>query len=206
MKVEQTLFQQFLDGLEGQLKDLPFPNQLAFAVSCCERAFPNYVEFSRRHGWRSADALRLALDEAWEIVEGQEKSELTNVKERCEAATPKSDDFPGEDVTAAQEAAFMVTLLLEFCLLRQPNYVKRIAAFARDTVDLYIQLEEGLHPSDPDLEEKIANHPLMQQELQTMKTELEMLKRIRLREELRNFKLRASNPATSNIGLGLTEL
>jgi hypothetical protein len=204
MKTTQAAaFQQFLNGLEGQLSDLPFPNQLAFAASCCERAFPNYVCFAKEERWGDPSILRSAIDKTWEVVLGRSYT-LTEIKElenRCRMVTPSSDNFPGIDVTAAQEAAFMVTLLLQFCYDNKTSYAVRIATFARDTVDMYIQVHENLAPSDPDLEQKIANHPLMQRELDRQKSDLAALRGLRSAGELRNFSIRAGTITESNIGV-----
>ncbi|SRR5713101_784634 len=203
MRVEQTPFQQFLNGLEEQLRKMSFRNQLAFAASCCERAFPNYVAFNERQHWRDAAVLRLGIDEAWKIICGAkvEESRIRELEARCKVVTPRSDDFPDEDVTAAQEATFMATLLLQFCLDPKPNYAIRIATFSRDTIDLYVQTQQSLDPSDPHLEEKIASHPLMESELGKEKADLAALKTMRSTEELCNFKLRAVAINTSNIGI-----
>jgi uncharacterized protein YjaG (DUF416 family) len=203
MTVEQTPFQQFLTGMEEQLRRMPFPNQLAFAASCCERAFPNYVTFSEAQRWGDPTILRSGIDEAWKIACGtrEEGDRISELESRCKAVTPNSEDFPGTDVTAAQEAAFMVTLLLQFCRERKESYAVRIATFARDTVDLYVQTEEAFDASDPDLEAKIANHPLMATELERQKADFDALKLIRASEELSHFRLRAAVVNTSNIGV-----
>jgi uncharacterized protein YjaG (DUF416 family) len=203
MTVGETPFQQFLNGLEEQLMGLSFPNQLCFGASGCERAYPNYVLFSKTKLWGDPSALRSGLDEAWNIAcgEGMSSSRISELEERCKAVTPSSDDFPGADVTAAQEAGFMLTLLLQSCRERLVTYGVRIATFARDTVDLHIQTEEDLDPSDPDLEEKIANHPLMRMELERQKADLAALRLIQHPEDLRRFRAQATAIGVSNIGI-----
>ena len=203
MTVKQTPFQQFLAGLEDQLREVPLPNQLAFAASCSERAYPNYLAFSERQRWGDYTVLRSGIDEAWKAACGlrEDALRIRELEDRCKVITPNSDNFPGEDVTAAQEAAFMVTLLLQFCREGKPSYAVRIATFARDTVDLYVQTEGAMDPSDPNIEEKIAYHPLMRGELQRQKADLATLKLVRSSEELLEFKLRASAVVASNIGV-----
>lgn len=129
------------------------------------------MAFSQRQHWGDPAILRSDIDEAWEIAGGApvEPAKIADLERRTQAVTPNSDNFPNADVTAAQEAAFMVTLLLQFCRKRRLSYVVRIATFARDTIDLYVQSEQGLDPSDPNLEEKIASHPLMVRELERKK-------------------------------------
>jgi uncharacterized protein YjaG (DUF416 family) len=207
--MNENTFQIFLNGLEKQLLQLPLSHQLAFAASCCERAYPNYRFFSEQENWGSAKSLRSALDAVWSfILEGilTEKNRAALLSE-CRAAVPDSDNFNSSTetasvlVTAGQEATFMVILLLEFCRDQDPKYGVRIATFARDSVDMQVQVVEKLDPSDPKLEEKIGQHPLMLQELQKQEEELTMLKEIRTSDELKKFRRRVSNPQRSNIGI-----
>jgi uncharacterized protein YjaG (DUF416 family) len=182
---------------------MPFANQLAFAASCCERALPNYADFSKRQRWGDLATIRSGIDTAWQIVCGaKQKDELiAELEAKCKEVTPNSDDFPGVDVTSAQEAALMVTLLLQFCRDRQPSYSVRIATFARDTIDSYVQTDQELEPSDPNLEEKISRHFLMKKELERQASDLAALKIINSREERCRFKVRAAGAPESNIGV-----
>ena len=45
----------------------------------------------------------------------------------------------------------MVILLLQFCRDKVPAYAVRIAKFARDTIDMYVQVIRRLEPTDPNL-------------------------------------------------------
>jgi hypothetical protein len=104
-------------------------------------------------------------------------------------------------ITAGQEAAFMVTLLLEFCRDQNPTHATEIAKFARDTVDRQIQVIESVGPNDIKLEERIAQHPLMLQEFQRQKHDLSNLSQIKAASGLAEFPRCAMNPEYSNIGL-----
>jgi uncharacterized protein YjaG (DUF416 family) len=194
--------QSFLDQLEGELGSLPIVNQIAFAAACCERAIPNYCFFSEIEKWGDPKVLRSALDQVWSFIEGRPfaPEEAGDLEARCKALTPDSDNFSNDYTTAAQEAAFMVTLLLQWYLDRTPRYAVRIAAFARDTIDLYVQISEGLAPSDPEFERKIEAHFLMRGELAKQNADLSVLKKIRTVGELRAFRRQAS-VGKSNIGL-----
>lgn len=201
--VEQTPFHNFLAGLEDELRTVSFPKQLAFAASCCERAFPNYLVFSQLQHWGNPTVLRDSIGEAWEIACGREEQryKLKELTDGCSAATPNSEAFPAVDVTAAQEAAFMVTLLLQFCREKDLGYVVRIATFARDTIDLYVQVSEALDAADPLLEERIAAHPLMQRELETQLMDLDSVKRANSPGDFRDFMANATSVRVSNIGV-----
>lgn len=199
--------QEDLKGLKSDLEKLSHSHRLAFAASCCERAYPNYVIFSRHTGWGRAAVLRESLDTVWDFIEGSMRAldNIAELEQKCESVTPDLDDFSTSDIdvqaAAAQEAAFMIRLLLQFARHDQPSYAVRIVTFARDTIDMYVQVLEALDPADPHLNEKIAQHPLMVEEAQKQESDLLKLARAKTRAELQAFRRYASNPERSNIGL-----
>lgn len=44
--------------------------------------------------------------------------------------------------------------------------IVEIASLCTDTVDMFVQAQDGLDPNDPKLEERVLSHRLMQRELQ----------------------------------------
>jgi uncharacterized protein YjaG (DUF416 family) len=201
-------YSAFLDHLEERLNQLPHQHQLAFAASCCERAYPNYVDFSYRARWGNAHALRESLDKVWSIVDGEamNANQLLLLESKCKQATPDLDDFSSPEIdvqcAAGQEAAFMVILLLQFCRDKAPGDAVRIAKFARDTIDMYVQVIEKLDPIDPQLEDKIVRHSITIAEFQRQEEDLMKLQQIKTGPELRQFIKHAIRPSQSNIGLG----
>ena len=95
----------------------------------------------------------------------------------------------------------MVRLLLQFCSDKQLSHVMSIATFARDTIDMYVQVIEELDPADPHLDEKIARHPLMLQEISKQEGDLLKLAQTKLQADLQEFRKYATHPEKSNIGL-----
>jgi uncharacterized protein YjaG (DUF416 family) len=193
--------------LESKLQELPHSHRLAFAASCCERAYPNYVVFFQLARWGGPATLRASLNRVWDSIGGSTGAldDLAELEQKSEAVTPDLDDFSTSDIdiqaAAAQEAAFMVRLLLQFCRDNQLSYARRITTFARDTIDMYVQAIEKLDPADPRLDEKIAQHPLMVEEIQKQESDLLRLTQTRTQAELQAFRRYATNPARSNIGL-----
>jgi uncharacterized protein len=196
-----TSSQVFLERLEGELSQIPWARQLAFAASCCERAFPNYVIFSGQEGWGDPAILRQCLDKTWNLIEGEPfpADQIRELKQRCEAATPDADDFESSMVGPGQEAAFCVHLLLDLCLERDPRHAVRISTWARDTIDSYVQHLENIDVADPEREQRIEGHPLMREELERQQSDLAYLKRADV--DLSEFKRRATRVTKSNIGL-----
>jgi len=184
------------EELRHELQELSSAERIAFGASCCERAFRNYEFFSRTAKWGDPRPLREAIDTAWSVAEGRKQSAsgILNLMGDCERVTPDLDDFSAEkiDVAAAagQEATFMVRLLLELCLKED---AERIARFARDTLDMLVQVTDGLDPSDVDLEQKIAESKLMRDEIEIQRTEVVCLREANTAEEIREFRKKASS-------------
>jgi uncharacterized protein len=200
-------FRNFLDRLEQDLEGLPHSHQLAFAASCCERAYPNYVVFFQLARWGGPAILRASLNRVWDFIEGSSGAldDLAELEQKSETVTPDLDDFSTSDIdvqaAAAQEAAFMVRLLLQFCRDRQLSHPASIVTFAHDTIDMYVQVIERLGPADPRLNKKIAQHPLMVQEIRKQQSDLLKLTHVKTRAELHEFRKYATKLDRSNIGL-----
>jgi uncharacterized protein len=194
-------------GFTEAIQELSHPCRLAFAAACCERAYPNYVIFFQHARWGGPAVLRTSLTRIWDYIDGSIPAldDLSELEQKCESVTPDLDNFSTPDIDvqagAAQEAAFMVRLLLQFCRDNRPSYAVRIITFARDTIDMYVQVIEKLDPADPQLNEKIAKHPLMLQEIRKQENDLIKLTQIKSRDALQEFRRRATHPERSNIGL-----
>jgi uncharacterized protein len=190
MNSSAETFQGFLDSLGNHLSRLPQTHQLAFAAACCERAFPNYAKFSRLEKWGRPAILRTVLDRIWGQIAGESlaRAEAHNLELECKRLAPNSDDFPSEDASASQDAALMFALLARVSYETKASDAVRIAAFRRDTIDMRVQMRERLSSSDPDLESKIARHPLMLAELARQKDDLQRLARAMTVEDLCVFR------------------
>ena len=191
---------------ERKLRKLPHSLQLAFAAACCERAYPNYVRFHQLTHWGDPSILRISLDRAWDFIENgiHVSGEFEQLEQKCEAVTPDLDDFDNAandlEAAAAQEAAFMIRLLLQFCGDCQFSYALRIVTFATDTIDMYVQVMENLDPADPQLDEKIAHHSLMQEEIRNQESDEFKLAHVKSKTDLREFRVNARHPEKSNVG------
>jgi len=193
------------DFLRTRLRGLPASGRLAFLLSCAERLYPNYVEFSRYHGWGDPKALQQAIELGWTSL-AKEVIPRTEVEEclaRVEAVTPSTEDFDSEFVSPALDAAVCCASVLEFLLTGDLEKIVEGAVLARDTVDMFVQEREKFDAQDPLLESKITRHPLMQQELSRQRTDLDLLSRANWvsSEVVADLARRWRRPAMSNIGL-----
>ena len=195
--------------IENRLERLSHIQRLAFAASCCERAFPNYVLFTQLAHWGDSAVFRTSLNAVWELIEGSKSTltKLPTLEQECAAMTPDLDDFstPDIDVQAAagQEAAFMISLLLQFCQENELAHASSIASFSLDTIDMYVQVLGNLDPGDPQLDDRIDSHLLMVAELRKQEDDVRRLETLSTPEEMRGFRRLASNPKKSNIGLSV---
>jgi uncharacterized protein YjaG (DUF416 family) len=188
--------QAFLESLGKRLTILSKESQVAFSASCCERAYPNYKFFSELTKWGDPVAFRNSLDLAWGSLKNNPGRQLlSSLEQACIKATPDLDDFSTEELdvasAAAQDSAFMIILLLQLVMDCEEGQPKRIATFARDTVDTYVQALENISPTDLNLEHRIADHPLMRRELSCQKFDLEYLENMNDSSQIELFRINA---------------
>ena len=97
---------------------------------------------------------------------------MESVTAACESVAPDSEDCDSLYVSFAQDACFAVCGLLDFLLENKIDKVVQAAAYAIDSVDLFVQEIEGMAPDDPELEQKILTHRLMLRELSQQEKDL----------------------------------
>ena len=61
---------------------------------------------------------------------------------------------------------------MDYLIEGDVNSIADIATLATESIDLFIQKIEGMDPNDPDLEQKVLTHNLMQRELCQKEREL----------------------------------
>jgi len=155
------------NSLRTRLIKLDSALQLAFGAVCCERLLPNYIAFQSDTGWGNVAPIRKALDFVWSSLESKslDTQAVKSITESCESVAPDSEDFESLYVSSAQDACFAVCGLLDYLLENDVDKIVQAATYATDSVDLYVQEIENMAPNDPELEQKILNHRLMQREL-----------------------------------------
>ena len=185
------------------LSKLQVHQQVAFAAACCERMLPNYATFMREVGWGDPGPLRRALDGLWLACEGKipSETELRDLLARCETCAPDSDDFESLYVAAAQDAVFAICAVLDFLLDDDLDRLVSAPQLATDSVDLVVQERENMDSADPQLERKILEHPLMQQELQRQKRDLAEVKSLARGDGAALFVLRSRAQHRSSLEL-----
>ena len=145
-------------------------------VFCCERMLPNFKRFIIETGFGDAAVLRRALDAIWMWIEnGTPPVALKELKAACEQQAPNTENFSSPYTSAALDAANSVAIALDAIEDDDAEHVVEVASLARDTVDLYVQEQLNLDPSEAEFENKILSSPLMQRELTHQYASLERL-------------------------------
>ena len=191
--------------LKERLIKLDSKRQIAFGAICCERLLPNYLAFQKDAGWGDINPIRKALDLVWFYLNGETRNiqEIKDLTDSCESVAPSSDDFESLYVTSAQDACFAVCCLLDYLLENDVGKIVQVATYATDSVDLYVQEIENMAPNDPELEQKILTHQLMQKELTQQEENLKAIEQASALDSNFLAQLKASwnNNKKSNLNL-----
>ncbi len=152
-------------------------HRIAFCGAVAERLIPNYEAFSREEGWGNIRVLRKGLNTVWDCAVGASPSQADVVAllQECDSVTPEPGEFDSDLASAALDAANAVSAALSCCVDGDPAHCADVATYARDTVDMYVQIRGDVDSNDPDLEAKIRTHPLMIHEMERQRSDLRLL-------------------------------
>ena len=187
----QENFNDFLDRLDKSLRDLPRERCLAFGAACCERALENYVSFFKSTGQGSPTVLKEVLDRVWEHVQGAQigSGELELVRASVKHALLDNSEQESFEGAAAQEGCLCFRLLVDAVAEENCSQsVLRISSMLRDTTDMLVQQSLGIDATDPQLEEKIASHSMMIDELKRQRRYLDQLSSPNQETSLEQFR------------------
>jgi uncharacterized protein YjaG (DUF416 family) len=152
-------------------------HRVAFCAAVSERLLPNYRRFFAEARWGNPDLLRRNLDIAWEWVLGRElpADEAERLALVCYDLAPEPGEFRSEVVSASLDAANAVAATLYCVNEASIERCVEVAEYARDTVDMYIQIRDDIGYHTPGLEERIVGDSLMVRELATQERQLQLL-------------------------------
>jgi len=154
---------------------LSWKKQLSFALLIFERMLPSLITFSKDNA-RDASCYFKGRDIAWDILRnGGKGTAARSLNEECLKNAPHTEEFTHELTSCALNAALTMSDILEFTEDRLGDHITYISTLATDSLYLYLH---GLDPvllSNPDREERLAAHPLMQQELRRQEEDIKFL-------------------------------
>jgi len=197
----------YRNEIKSLIEKLAQRKQSVFSLLCCERLLDNYKIFSLNFKWGDVSELAKGIDCLIRYIENNsfDKDEIKNIIKNISKITPNTEDFDTILVSFALDACNSVYESLNFLLNPNIEKVIDIASFARDTVDMYIQVKDSLDYSDPQFEYKIAKNFYMHQEKERQNKHLGILESNELDEHLIN-KLRTENKNKKIIDISLLPL
>lgn len=140
--------------------------QQAFSAAMVERMFPNYQLFSQSFDFGDFTVLRNQLDLVWQkLGPSQLKINIEVQLEKLEENIPDVEDFDSFGVFPALDACMALSALLQSISDREVDGVEHVSQLSINSVGAYVELM--LDQSCEDIEKAIAEHPLMQWEIET---------------------------------------
>jgi uncharacterized protein YjaG (DUF416 family) len=188
------------DAIRLGMRQLPPWKRLAFMAYCCERMLPNFKKFVAETGFGDVGILRRALDAVWARIENDLiPMDLNDLRTACDQQAPDTGNFASRYTSAALDAANGISTALDAVERDDVERAIEIASLARDTVDLYVQEQLHLNPSEAGFERKLLMHQLMQRELSHQRASLEFLQGL---QEERRFASSTLRQKWSNLEAG----
>lgn len=164
------------DELKRKLVKLPFWKQLVFLLIVCQRLIPSFRAFAAETGFQGENELSGLLKKAWNsLLNGVSRTDFSSEAALAESLAPDTEDFDSVLVSSALDAAVATSLLMKAFSDQQTDTIVEAVTLVRDSVDMYVQELGDMDPADPDLEENILGHELMQKELRRQRGDLEFL-------------------------------
>jgi len=149
------------DKSQVSVATLPRKKQLAFALLVFERMLPSLVAFSKDTGFDDSCYLQ-AKDAAWAAL--QNGPVVRSLSEVCLRGAPDTEEYSHELTSYALNAALVMNDIMEFTQDGCTDHIKSILTLAGDSAYLYLSSLEDSLVSSPEENNRIASHPLVQEE------------------------------------------
>lgn len=186
--------QTFIEkDVKNRLENLSEAAKIIFAASCCERALPSYKKFVEIEHWGDYEFFRDTLNEIWMHAYNKKIPEdrLQQLIKQASCLMPDEEDFESIFTSYALEASIAICNALKYCLTKEIKKLISIPKLLIATVDLFVQEQHDMNPSDLMLEEKIIKDPLMKNELKNQLDDIHLLESQKINGEFVNaFRLR----------------
>jgi uncharacterized protein YjaG (DUF416 family) len=161
-----------------RLRKIPSESRVAFALLCAERLFPNYQAFHDATGKGSFSALTSISDRLWKDISGERMAleEVRMALQACMELIPGEDDAPESPLHAyAEDAASALAYALRTRLSGESQEAAWAARRAYESLDHYVIHHKALDLNEPQAEEQVVRHPLIQAELVRQQRDLDDL-------------------------------
>lgn len=154
-------------ALADQISHLPRRGKVAFAASCAQRLFPQYLRYLEVAEGPVTEAYAQALETAWQIAASDlvDAASVKALVDRCMAALPTEDDAEATGVPYAEDAAAAVLYALRTALTDKAQEAVWAANRVYDALDHHVINALGIDINLAGSEEKVLGHGLIQAEL-----------------------------------------
>jgi len=187
-------------NLRKSLLDMPKWQKIVFALSICERMYPNFVAFSIETGHKGKSFLKKCLDLTWKSIEINDfETDFSEQAQMCEDIAPSTEEYQYLLTSSALDAAASIAYLMNYFKDNNNDHIIEIASLSRDSVDMHVQNIEKIDLYDPNMEKKIIDHPLMQTELVKQKKAIEFIKTLKGNSAC-NFKVVKEKWKSTKVG------
>lgn len=189
--------------ISKKLNDMSDSQRIAFAAACCERLLPNYVKFVEVENGGDYSFFRSMLNQIWNHAGGKHMTNesIKQLMKKCFEIVPDSDDFESIYTSYAIDTGAAFYNTLKYCLESDIKFLISVVDASINTVDLFVQEKHNMNPNDPDLEQKIMNDQVMQNEVKKQVEDLNLIRNQQTMNEQFLTSLRLSIEGNSNIEL-----
>jgi uncharacterized protein YjaG (DUF416 family) len=165
-------------ALIERLREIPAESRVAFALLCAERLLPSYQAFHEATGKGSFAALACISERLWKDISGERMTieEVSAQLQACMELIPGEEDTPGSPLQVyAEDAASALAYALRARLSGESQEAVWAARRAYETLDHYVIQHDEIDPNEPQAEEHVVHHPLIQVELIRQQRDLDDL-------------------------------
>jgi uncharacterized protein YjaG (DUF416 family) len=164
-------------ALLAQLRRLPNQLCVAFAAACAQRQLPNYASFAKVTGTGNPALLAKALTCVWEDIGGNSAAhvELREKLNSCMSLLPKDEVQRLGQQPYADDAVASVAYAIRARLTGECQEAMWAARRAYEALDHYVIARFNPIIVEPDAENRIVAHPLVQAELRRQRADLSQL-------------------------------
>jgi uncharacterized protein YjaG (DUF416 family) len=162
-----------------RLNTLSFRHKVLFAILACERMLPSYIHFHNNEKWGSVTVLKdtLAFLYTCTLNGHIDTPIIDKLKFDMEQNAPDLDEFSSPSTSYALDTCITYLEALEYTKTKNDTHLSNVVESLLDTVDMFIQEQDDLDPSDTHLEEKISKNKYMMNEIERQNTILSVLSR-----------------------------
>ncbi len=150
-------------SIESQLVEADYTMQWQFCVAICQKLKENYRVFSEQNNFGNV----AIFEEILAMIDSQQENIDTDyVESRIDEICPDMDDFSGDLwASLALDACSALSECAFFAKNHDKKHLKTISTLSLQSAEFKILESENWSQSLPNIQEKLATHPKVLQEI-----------------------------------------